>query len=119
MEQCSDLRLVFGSFLDISSSDNKVINPNGSVALIHPIQSAIERRKPLISVAVVPVGVINQPAPDPLRSFVHVNTLLLTIVYLSTSWVKILNPSYSQNRDRQKMFEKVRSSGERVAAARA
>jgi len=36
-----------------------------------------------------------------------------------TSWVKILNPSYSQKRDRQKMFENVRSSGERVAAARA
>jgi bifunctional non-homologous end joining protein LigD len=35
------------------------------------------------------------------------------------SWVKILNPNYSQKRDRQKMFENVRSSGERVAAARA
>lgn len=36
-----------------------------------------------------------------------------------TLWVKILNPNYSQKRDRQTMFEKVRSSGERVAAARA
>jgi hypothetical protein len=35
------------------------------------------------------------------------------------SWVKILNPNYSQKRGRQKMFENVRSSGERVAAARA
>ena len=35
------------------------------------------------------------------------------------SWVKILNPNYSQMRDRRKTFEKVRSSGERVAAARA
>jgi bifunctional non-homologous end joining protein LigD len=36
-----------------------------------------------------------------------------------TSWVKILNPNYSQKRDRQKMFEKVRINGERVVAARA
>jgi bifunctional non-homologous end joining protein LigD len=28
-----------------------------------------------------------------------------------TSWVKILNPSYSQKRDRQKMFENVRERG--------
>jgi ATP-dependent DNA ligase len=32
------------------------------------------------------------------------------------SWVKVLNPDYSQKRGRREMFDKLRTNGERVAA---